>query len=306
MWLVLVNARAGYVRRIGLERLQAQLMAVLGEDGHVVPTDTLAALDAALAQYAPETISALVPVGGDGTVSTVLTRAAALWGFNRLPPILTVFAGTMNMVAHAANGSSETPVRTVQRLLRAQSSGSWRLKPQSVIRTSTGHVGFAAGFGIPTRFLAYYYDLGGGNAGALQSIADHAWSVLRRSDLSQRLFASMPVQQTGLPSPAAYSVSIVLALTLGTLPLGFRLEKPGDDGHMLVLHGQPTPWRLIASLPLIHRGFIPDSIGVRKDHAQNLFFCFREPTAWQLDGDVHAPVSELTWDASGSIRLVTE
>lgn len=302
MLLVIVNAYAGYVRRQGVERMLRQLQATVADRGHVVLTTDVGTLDDVLRSYDPDSLDALVPVGGDGTVSTVLSRAAAVWGMERLPPILTVFAGTMNMVAHTAHGQVEGPVETLQRML-SKPVGRWQHKRQTVIVTSSGRLGFAAGFGVPTRFLTYYYGLGGGNLAALRSIADHAFSVLRRGELARQLFAPLKVTTQGLDGGEQQTLSIVLALTLGTLPLGFRIDTP-EHGQMLVLSGNPKPYRLIASLPLIQRGVIPDVIGVKKQTAAQLSVEFAQPTTWQLDGDVQPAVRELSWDASQHVTLV--
>lgn len=304
MFVVVINRHAGWVRRQSLERLTRALAARVGGDGCVVVTETLAALDAALAQIAPAQISALVPVGGDGTLSQVISRALALWGADALPPILPLCAGTMNMVARDLR-AHEAPIQTITRILHQYRAGQ-RLQHcrRALIQSNHGRAGFVAGLGVATRFLAEYDAAGGGMGQALRQLLRYSGAALTGDARAQALFEPMPLLLRQDQQPArAQSPSVILAMSVGTLPLGFRVGSREANGLSLLI-GQPNPARVAMSLPLLHRGYLPKSTGLARLHCTHLTLELAQPQPWQLDGDVLAAVTRLTLDARAQVKLL--
>lgn len=307
MFIVLVNRNAGWTRDQRLDRLLARLQRSLGADGQVLATGHAGEVRAALAKLDPARITALVPVGGDGTLSGVLTAACACWGADALPPMLPLRAGTMNMVAlDVRQGRREAPLDTLARVLRAHRAGRAPcFTERALLQSGCGRAGFVAGLGMPTRFLAHYDARGGGFRQALASILRYSGSVALRGELARELFAPVDVTLTVDDGPArTLPLSLLLAMSVDTLPLGFRVGTATAQAGMTLLHGQPDPVRLIASLPLIHRGHLPAALGVERLTCRRLALDFAQPQPWQLDGDILPATTRLTLDAGARVRLL--
>lgn len=305
MLIVLLNARAGHVRRHDPVALRDDYAALVGAAGQVHLTDSLEEVASLLAGLDPAAITALVPVGGDGTVAATLSAACACWGADRLPPLLPVAAGTMNMLARAVHGD-EPPRVTLARLvghLRAGRTPSRMRLP--LLRASTGETGFVAGLGIPTRFLEHYDARGGGNGQAVRSILAFSASTLVRGRLAEALFepVSAMLSLDGAP-PRAVRFSVLLAMTLQRLPLGFEIGLRDAGGAMTLLHGQPNPLALVAALPLLHRGWFPPTLDLTRQPCRRLSLTFERPCAWQLDGDIRPPVTRLELACATQVTLL--
>lgn len=306
MFLVFINRHAGWIRRQPLDALLARLTRLLQADGRVIVTrhpdevrDTLATLEA-------EDITALVPLGGDGTLSGVLTAACQRWGAEHLPAVLPLRAGTMNMVALDVRHRRETPLDTLTRVVRAHRAG----RPldtceRALLQSSTGHTGFVAGLGAPTRFLMHYDAHGGGFRQALDSLLQYSGSALFRGRLARELLAPLDATLTVDDAPPrSLPLSLLLAMSVDTLPLGFQVGQAARTGGMTLLLGEPDPVRLVLSLPLIHRGWLPGATGMTRLTCQRLTLDFAQPQPWQLDGDVLPPTRQLTLDARTRVRLL--
>jgi len=307
MFIVLVNRNAGWTRGQDLGRLLARLERVIGADGRVIVTRHPDEVDDALAGLAAADVTALVPVGGDGTLARVLTAACARWGADALPAELPLRAGTMNMVAlDARQGRREAPLDTLARVVRAHRSGRTpSLTERALLRSDCGRAGFVAGLGMPTRFLRHYDARGGGFRQALSTLFQYSGSALVRGGLAQALFEPLAATLTVDDGPArALSPSLLLAMTVDTLPLGFRVGQATASAGMTLVQGRPDPVRLVASLPLIHRGYLPASVGVERLTCLRLTLDFAEPQPWQLDGDILPATRRLALDASARVRLL--
>lgn len=306
MIIVLVNGNAGWVRRQSLPRLLASLERIMGADGQVHVTRHADDVGNILASLDPADIHALVPVGGDGTLSATLAAACACWGAERLPPVLPVRAGTMNMVAAAVLGRREPPLDTLARVVRSLRDGTSAAPVRRpLLQVDSGHVGFVAGFGVPTRFLAHYYAHGGGYVQAVASILRYSASIVTHGPLARSLFEPVPVRlSVDHQSAIDLELSVLLAMTVDTLPLGFQVGL-GDAGNcMTLLRGSPSPAHLVSSLPLLHRGYLPQRVGLSRSACRYLVLAFDRPQPWQLDGELLPATRRLVLDCSVEIMLL--
>lgn len=307
MFIVLVNRNAGWVRAQHLDRLLISLRRILREDGQVIVTSHAGEVDEALARLEARDVTALVPVGGDGTLSSVLTSACARWGAEQLPILLPLRAGTMNMVAlDLRRGRREAPLATLERVVRAHRAGLPPvLSERALLRSDAGHAGFTIGLGIPNRFLAHYYEKGGGFRRALGTLLEYSGSVLLRGELARALFKPLAVTLTLDDQPArSQTLSLLMAVTVDTVPLGFQIGITPQAGGMTLIFGSPDPVRLVASLPLIHRGYLPPSVGLRRVTCRQLILEFAQPQAWQLDGDIMPATQRLVLDTSAKVKML--
>lgn len=281
MLIILINGNAGWVRHQPKGYVQQTFSRLVGSAGQVIQTHCPEDVKNILTTLNPAHITALMPVGGDGTLSATLSSACACWGAEHLPPVLPVCAGTMNMVALAVLGRREQPHVTLTRVLHALRSNKHLPCIQlGLLQTHTGHVGFAAGFGIPTRFLSYYYAHGGGHWQALKAILRYSGSVLSHGTLARELFETTSVRLTVDDAPTQHlQLSLLLAMTINTLPLGFQvgLDTQGnrEDFINLVkglvrhhLHDQRIAERIASRLNIsertLHRRLKDNDTSLRK------------------------------------------
>lgn len=307
MFIVFVNQYAGWVKRQTLETVQDTIQRIVGDQGRVIVTQHPDDVYLALGDFELNDITALVPVGGDGTLSNVLSAACKRWGVEKLPTFLPLLAGTMNMIALEARGRREDPLQTLVRVIEA-SRNKQRLDfvSRGIILSDCGRAGFVAGMGIATRFLAHYNAAGAGFWQAFRSIVHYSRSVLGDGRSAKVLFepTNVVVQIDDQPLSAAQSINVLMGLTINTLPLGFHIGITSAHNGMTLLFGKANALPLIAGLPLLHRGFLPKSMGVKRITARKITMSFATPQSWQMDGDILPSVSQLTWEVGGEVRLL--
>lgn len=298
---VIVNPRAG--RAPAAAAWRAMLPGA-----HVAATDTNQALTSVLHAMQAEGVGLLVSVGGDGTLSNVLTAAHATWrsaDAAELPAVVPVAAGTMNMMARQT-GWSMRPAR----------AGRWlanvcrQQRPLSVMARRSllcggKQVGFVAGFGMPARFLSAYGAGTGGVASALGHLSRFAISGVMQRGENKGLFAPIRLRWGTEQATTSATWNLGLVTRLNALPLNFRVA-PGaaDDALLHLLCGEPTAVQLLRELPNLYRGKVADNLAVQSQRVPALHVAFDQPTPWMLDGDVFAPVSVLTLTDGPAFRFV--
>lgn len=306
MFIVFVNQRAGWVKRRSLAQVEKRLSEILDGTGRVIVTQKPEDVAAYLDKVEFSDIAALVPVGGDGTLSAVLTAACQRWSPEKLPAILPLCAGTMNMVAIDARGHSEKPYTTLERIVKSfKADKALKVKNYSFLLCNGHRAGFVGGTGIPTRLLSDYYSGGGGFIQALRSITKYSTAVFLKNTLSKKMFEPMNVRlnMDGMVIENK-SVNVVIGLTVDTIPLGFRLGTAKQGEGMTLIYGNVHARSLITNLPQVYKGLMPDSIGATRISCQRVSIELLTPQSWQLDGDILPEVSTLTMDARWCVDLM--
>lgn len=305
--LLLANPKAGYLKNKQSDGTLAQLHQILGNAGHIELTDNLQALEDTLHRYKNNPPTVLVPFGGDGTVSVVIGCAAKVWGESNIPPIFPVHAGTMNMIAWDVYPNTP-PLKAIAWLAANHQQLQSHMGARYPIRTSTGQFGFVFGFGVTVNFMHAYYALGSGPWAAMKLIANLAIGIILNRPSVKAMFATVRGQVQHNQGPKqAFSWQACLALSIRCLPLRFRVSNsggPNAQAHMCVLSGVPNKLALVLNLFNIWRGRMPASVGIDRTSSQHLTFEFEEPTAWQLDGDLHPHTHQLEVRSAPAVRFV--
>ncbi|MCQ8894883.1 hypothetical protein NQT62_00330 [Limnobacter humi] len=301
MILVLINGKAKFANHYGPERLKQDVQHILGQQGTAALTQSLEELEQTLQQHAPEGISAIVPFGGDGTVSVALTTALRVYGADQLPRILAIKAGTMNEIATEIGTLSRNPLHDIAAMARLIKSGepipTTHRYPMSI---NGERLGFAFGFGASSRFLERYYAAGAGVLVALRMVAGYVGSALIMGGTIRNLFKPVVGRLVHSQGSAPIAWTFCLALTVRKLPFGVLLSTSGGENArpvMCVVAGAPKLIRLALCLPLIWIGRLPKWIGLTRAEYANIRVELEEPMAWHIDGDVCTP--------SQAIEIVT-
>ncbi len=206
----------------------------------------------------PDTPELLVVVGGDGTLSHLLTRFHALDAWDRIPPLLVLPAGDMNTTARALVGVGD-PAVLAERVLRSWGRGVRRLRqvPALMLHGTVERVGMTVSLGAVARTHEDY-------AGALKQGPLGAAEVLLRFGL-QRLPSGRfrPLGPGFRVDGEQVAIPRVTAGVISPLPGFFGLVRPfpkvrtvSADGAYVALSGLGA-LATQASLPAIIRGHLP-------------------------------------------------
>jgi diacylglycerol kinase family enzyme len=148
----IVNLNPGMNREVPDVRAVA---AILGEEGEVIPTPSLGALEHAaklLAEIGPERIAIW---GGDGTLGATLTALIRAYGRRPLPDLCLLPGGTMNCIARCI-GANGTAGSMLARLRLALEDGREIFSVRRSTLNLAGHYGFLFGVGLIPNFLSVY------------------------------------------------------------------------------------------------------------------------------------------------------
>ncbi|MEQ8275828.1 MAG: diacylglycerol kinase family protein [Deltaproteobacteria bacterium] len=278
--LVVVNVAAGKARR----PLTARIREKVGARGTVLETDSLEALDAAVAAHA--NAEDVVIWGGDGTITETVSafarHAEVLPRFTLLP------AGTMNANARGL-GFKGGPWPNLLRFLDG--------RLQTVERTlveADGRAGFLFGIGLIPNYLAVYEEAErGGMRSAFRALGISAMSLFSGVE-EDKFFRGFEARVTA--DGASFVAGRYTNLSAGGtefLPMGFKhyhraAEAPGR--FHFVAH------RLSARRAAKELWPIRSGRGMQ-DCEQALFARVRieldAPEVYTFDGELYAPVQNI-------------
>ncbi len=296
----MVNPHAGSKR---LRRWNAaRLRRKFGSRAQVVETATLNELPQALNELRAAGVTSLVPFGGDGTLSQVLSTAIQVWG-DDLPDFMALRGGTMNMVASHLGMPREDPARVLAAMLRKP--GKTQPKARRAMLSDQGYAGFTFGFGAPVRFLQQYD--AGGVRGAIGLIARASMSLGKYDGVAARLFEPLTVTLVGTRDPIEQSrLRLFLAMTIDELPLGFKVAPgAGEDGqNMHLIYGNVPPAFVVRNLHRFHSGRLVSGPNLTREQDTMLDFTFDQDTAWMMDGEIYAPCRRLRLELGPMVDFI--
>jgi diacylglycerol kinase family enzyme len=304
---VVVNPRAGRNRRV--DDRADRLGDVLGGQGWVRETRSLAHLDDVAAECRSRGIDVLGVCGGDGTLARTLTALARAYGSDALPRILPLRAGTMNTVARAMGCARWRPERMLAEIVDSyRSGGPLDETEHRLLRLNGDTLGFMIGAGVPVEFLRLYYgEPRRGLRGASAVLARLSASALRRGELAQRVFhpmaAALSCDGSRLPF-AAYTV--IYGSTIEDIGFGFKptyraRERPGA---FHVFAGCVGAAEFLRCMPRIWRGMPTGSARIHDGLAARLHVEFRDPTSYMVDGDIMEPTRHLSLELGPVVRVI--
>jgi len=266
----------------------ALLGFILGAQGQLEVTNSLADLERVALDFKGKGITTLAINGGDGTVSRTLTAFLAAYGETPLPQIALLRGGTINVLANNL-GIRGSPEEILYRLVEWHSSG--RAMPVRRVPTLCveGNHGFLFANGMAPAFLKEYYKRKSGAFGAFLLVCAVWLSSLYKGRLHDKIVQDLRQNlRPGGRRPIDHTSCSVFCSTVLKLPLGVPLF------HMLDSHPREfqcvsftTPsresWRL--PLVLLRR---QDDLGKDK-----ISFCCEElqiemphPFDYTLDGEL--------------------
>jgi diacylglycerol kinase family enzyme len=246
-------------------------------------------------------------VGGDGTVSSVLTALHRAYGRARWPHIAMLRGGTMNTVANAFGIPRGTPEELLARLLHGGARPVW---PRATLEVE-GRLGFLFSGGALVGFLDTLYShsqFGKGPVGAFSLLSVASLQALTGGPLFRMvdtpLTATLRIDDNEHPERRymAFAVGTVEQVGLGFRP--FRLARECQDQFQIfAFHGSAQA--LVRELPKIYRGQ-PMTRGFGFDPlARKLEISTKDgEVAYALDGDVYKTTSPLQVRVGPKVEIV--
>ncbi|MDX1668855.1 MAG: diacylglycerol kinase family protein [Limnobacter sp.] len=307
MILVLINPRARFAKTRGAAALHSQIERILGSTGVVYQTASLAELEKALKRTSPANTQCVVALGGDGTLSTVLSCAVKVWGNDNLPPFFPVFAGTMNEIAGDVHTRPMKPLAAIEKLVDLARSDQLIRTQRYPLVINGQRYGFAFGFGASSRFLEAYNRAGGGVWQAVKQVGYYVASAIVGGATARKLFEGVKGRLVQDGHTRALNWSMCLILTVRKLPLRVQLSTSGGEQtkpDMCVVGGLARLFWLAVCLPLIWMGRLPKRTGITRSNAKAIDFEFEQPQAWHLDGDLHDASSRLEIRIGPAVRFI--
>lgn len=146
-----------------------RLWSILGNAGQLEITRSLSELETVCQEFQERKINLVGIVGGDGSISLVLSYLFKAYGPHNLPKILLLKGGTINFLAGNL-GISSDGVKCLKDTLRLLSQNKPLYEiPVSTIRVEE-RIGFLFANGVASHFLEEYYKNKTGPLGAALKI----------------------------------------------------------------------------------------------------------------------------------------
>ena len=304
---VVINSRArGNRRRPDRE---AKFAALLGDDGEVVSTRDLVQLEVELRRFHRKGIDVLAVCGGDGSIYHALTIAIAIWGAERLPPLLPLRGGTINNVSRTIGARRHRPESMLSCVVENYRLGrSHRLTHRELIRVNGSDYGYIVGAGAVVTFLKLYYDAD--RPGPLSALA-----LLVRCGLSW-IFHTALIEKVMQPFGAEVecdgervpfrSFTVLLASSVAHIGLGvkpFYLSGRTRERYHLIA-GPSTAGQLLGRLWWFFRG-LPSGLETLYDsQAQRVSVRFDSPQAVTINGEILPPAAALELEPGPRVTFI--
>lgn len=276
------------------------LREALGDAGTLFVTTDLAQLATACGKLASSRTEVVGVVGGDGSISLVLSQIARSFAGQPLPAILLLRGGTMNVLA-ANLGINGTPLPLLRRYLDSavDPRGAKNKGPVATAVDSLrvdGRLGFIFANGQAASFLEDFYRDKRGPAGAAKALSLTMVDSFRSPEKRQRSFlnleemAFLPGNEPFHPESAAALPlqSMIFASTIPRLPFGVRLFHDlslGDGWASCVEIGVSGRELVLQTARLLVGGRMKHPL-IRECRFQSGGICMRPGSLYSLDGDV--------------------
>jgi diacylglycerol kinase family enzyme len=303
---IVLNPEAGGGRRYPEHRIE-QLRAISGSSAVLFATGNRELVQAVADGVRERGVGTVAIIGGDGTVSSVLSALHQAFADAPLPRIALLRGGSMNTIANSLGVARRQPEELLRRLLAA--------RPGEPLLRSTlkvdGRIGFLFSTGIMVGFLKVLYRASESEQGplaALRLLAKGSWQAVMGGELIQEietpLLATLTVDELVHP-PRRYTV--LGASTVEQVGLGFRpfLRAAECNGKFQIFAFHGSTQSLVRQLPRI-RGGQPPVKGLGFDPlAQRLRIAAQGAIAYALDGDVREAQDSLLVELGPQVEIRT-
>jgi diacylglycerol kinase (ATP) len=271
------------------------LRALAGSRAVIFATDQQDLVEAVAEGVRERGVDTVAVIGGDGTISYVLSALARAFRGARLPRIALLRGGTMNTTANGFGVPRRKPEELLRRLLASGRGPSVRRATISI----EGRLGFLFSTGAMVGFLDVLYEARARKQGtrrALSLLARGSWEALTGGELIERiekpLLASVRVD--GIEH-LLRSYTLLAAGTFERIGLGFRPfpRAVNPEGGFQTFAFHASLQALARQLPRIRRGLpLPAELGFDPLARRLEIRTHGERIRYALDGDIYRAESD--------------
>jgi diacylglycerol kinase family enzyme len=302
---VVVNPHAGSNRR---HHGRAQrLVEIVGSDGVVRETGSVAQIDAVAREFHERRIDLLAICGGDGSFFHTISAVVRAYDATALPPFLPLRAGSMNTIARSVGCRHGSPERVLTNAVSDYRHGrAYETTERHLLSVNGRHYGFTVGAGVIVSFLRFYYAGNGrGPWAAARCLALVAISGLARSQLARGLlqYVEADIDCDGERVPHR-RFNFVYGSTITDIGLGFKATylATRKRGFFHLLAGVVRARDLVRNLRRLRQGWPLAIEGMYDNLAEHVRIEFPRPTHYMIDGEIMDPV--LRVDVTTGPRLI--
>ncbi len=284
---VICNPNAGHLLR--RPELPSELRALLGDEGEVVVTESVADVPAAVAHFRREKVALVASCGGDGTSVCTLTELVRNAG-SELPVLAFLPGGTVNTIARNL-GVTGSPRAAFARLVtRLRRRDALPIAQHDVLKVGERY-GFLFAAAMGARFLQEYYQRTPGPLSAAGLGLHTVGSCLFRGRLAQRLFAPTPMEIVidGKSDHTVIAPRYVVAATIADVGLGMRVAwRAGSlPGRMHLIASELSTANMALQLHKTISGRPLTGERHLDRLASQVELRFAEPQVYTLDGELY-------------------
>jgi diacylglycerol kinase family enzyme len=286
-----------------------RLRKIVGNDGIVIETPTVAALSEVAHELKTRGIDIVTVCGGDGSYFHTLSALIRAYGEQPLPLFLPLRAGTMNTMMRSIGARWRRPERMLAHVMTDYRHGrTHEVTERHLLRINGQHYAFMFGAGPIVNFVRLYY------ASERRGPRRAAWlillvslSVLLRSSLSRGIFQSTEADIVCDDERVPFRrFNIIYASTLVDIGLGFKPTylATRKRGFFHLIAGPFEPMEILRKLWRMRRGFPTDSAQVYDNIARRVVIEFAAPSHYLVDGEILGPVTQVTIETGPRLGLI--
>lgn len=302
---IVLNPEAGGGGRFAEARIEG-LRTLAGSGAALFVTNKRDLTDAVAEGVRERGVGTVGIIGGDGTVSAVVSALHRAYGDAPLPRIALLRGGTMNTIANSFGLPRRQPEELLRRLLASRSSDVARRATLKV----GGNVGFLFSAGVMVGFLKALYGPSANSAGPLSAfrlLAKGSWQALMSSgpipEIETPLLATLTVDDEVHP---ARRYTVFGAATVEQVGLGFRpftrAHECLDQFQVFAFHASTQS--LVRQLPRIRRG-LPMAKGLGFDPVAKRLLIDGDgtPVPYALDGELQPSADRLMVEVGPQVEI---
>jgi diacylglycerol kinase family enzyme len=288
------------------ERRIESLRTILGPRGVLFSTGKRDLLEAVTQGARERGVGTVGIIGGDGTVSSVLSALHRAYGTEKLPRVALLRGGSMNTIANAFGVPRKQPEELLRRLL---ASPSVTIIERACVKVED-RLGFLFSAGTMVGFLRALYEIPHGDRGpigALKLLAKGSFQAFAGGTLIERIETPLSaVLQIDAETHPLRRYTVLAAGTIDQAGLGFRpfplAAECRDRLQVFAFHGSIQS--LARQLPSIRRGQpVAKGLGFAPLAKRLLIESDGAPIPYALDGDLHEAESTLLVEAGPKLEI---
>lgn len=274
---------------------------ILGNRGQFEVTNSLQDLSRVCAEFCARGLDTVGVVGGDGTISLTLSALAQAYPADKLPRILVLRGGTINVLA-ANLGIFGKPKDVFADALEAYHTPNALTEMSLQTLEVNGRLGFIFADGVAARFLSEFYKIKSSALGAglfLGKMIAEGATGGRLGDTYKNVYNREKIQIECQPTPWPHANPVepvmTLASTLPKMPFGIklfqRLNTHHNEAELVTISAseQALPFEVVKT---IFTGGKGSAKTIQRHTFESAIITPSDSLEISLDGDLLEPTRE--------------